>query len=95
MIYHQTELFHEKEQNMTVEFRTASDTLAEFSYISWEFKGIFTEAEPPTLVNSTILMFSEITREHNGVYILSVKNCRRDDGSTSTGRLKLDVQCKY
>jgi hypothetical protein len=87
----------EKAQNKYVEFKTVlnHDTVFGFSSISWEFDGVLTKAKPPILVNSTFLLFSEITREHSGVYTLSIETCHGDDCNTSTGSIKLDVQCKY
>lgn len=84
-------------QNIYVEFRMLPDnsSMAGFSGTMWKFDGELTEAEPPTLVNSTYLLFNEITREHGGVYTLSITTCHGADCNVSSGRIKVDVQCKY
>lgn len=92
----QTELFSVKQKamNIYVEFKIFPD-MAGLSHTYWEFDGELTDAKPPILVNSTFLFFNEITKQHGGVYTLSIKTCRGDNCNTSTGRIKLDVLCKY
>lgn len=90
---HQVMSVREKAQNVIANFSLIP---TDVTNISWNFVGnTFTLTEPPILVNSTILVFNEVTREHNGTYTLTNMNCQSDKCDNSTGEMILDVQCKW
>ena len=90
----------ENSQNVALNFGFSSVDYAKPVFTSWRFSGSkLVYAEPPMLVNSSVLVFNKITREHSGEYTLTnrychSKECNEKDAEISW-TLILEVQCKH
>ena len=85
----------ENTRNVALDFGFLSTTFAKPVFTSWNVSGSkLVHAEPPVLVNSSVLVFDKVTREHDGVYTLTNMYCSLNVCNTISWTLTLSVQCK-
>ena len=82
-------------RNVALDFGFSSAKLARPMFTSWNVSGSkLVHAEPPMLVDSSVLVFNKVTREHDGVYTLTNMYCHSNVCTTISWTLTLIVQCK-
>ena len=85
----------ENTRNVALDFGFLSTTFAKPVFTSWNVSsGKLIHAEPPVLMNSSVLVFDKVTREHDGVYTLTNMYCSLNVCNTISWTLTLSVQCK-
>ena len=85
----------ENAANVALDFGFSSLKFANPVFTSWNVSGSeLAHMEPPILVNSSVLMFDKVTREHSGVYTLTNMYCLSNECDAISRTLTLMVQCK-